>query len=90
VKVWHQKWNALKYENDKDVSEYAIRFKRIYKRVDSYKSTLSRIIVRKFINSLPSKYVEVLTIIGLANLDETIEAVLDVEVSQKVKVRKRD
>jgi len=33
---------------------------------------------------------EFLIIIGLFNLDEAIKAALDVEVSQKVKVRKRD
>ncbi len=45
-------------------------------------------IVRKFINSLPSKYVKLLIIIGSNNLDEAIEAALDVEASQKVKVKK--
>ena len=72
------------------MSEYVTHFKRVYKRVDPYKSTSSRIIVRKFVNSLPSKYVELLMIIGSANLEEAIEAILDVETSQKVKVRKRD
>ncbi len=72
------------------MSEYTIRFKRVYKRIDPYKSTSSRTIVKKFINSLPPKYMEFLIIIGLFNLDEAIKAALDVEVSQKVKVRKRD
>ena len=67
-----------------------ICFKKIYKRVDSHKSTLSRIIIRKFINSLSLKFVELLTIIGSVNLDKVIVAILDVEASQKVKVRKRD
>ena len=33
---------------------------------------------------------ELLTIIGPAGLDEAIEAALDIEASQKVKVRKKD
>ena len=52
--------------------------------------TSTRTIVRKFINSLPSKYVELLTIIRPANLDEIIEVALDMEASQKVKARKRN
>ncbi len=63
------------------MSEYTTWFKRIYKWVDPQKSTLNRTIVRKFINSLPLKYVKLLTIIGLANLNEVIEAALKVEVS---------
>src|SRR6266540_7293503 len=47
-------------------------------------------IIRKFINSLPPKYVELLTIIGSTTLAEAIEAAMDVEVSQKIKARKRD
>ena len=34
VEVWHRKWDALKYEKKKDISEYTTRFKKIYKRVD--------------------------------------------------------
>ena len=70
--------------------EYATRFKKIYKRVDLYKSTPTRTIVRKFINSLPPKYVELLTIMRPATLGKAIEAAIDVKASQKVKVRKRD
>ena len=70
--------------------EYATRFKKIYKRVDPYRSTPTRTIIRKFINSLPPKYVELLTIIGPTTLAEAIEAAMDVEASQKVKARKRD
>jgi len=80
----------LEYEKDENVSEYITRFKKVYKRVDPYKSISSRTIVRKFINSLLLKYVKLLTIIRLANLDETIKAALDVEASQKVKIRKKD
>src|SRR6266542_3532681 len=47
-------------------------------------------IIRKFINSLPPKYMELLTIIGSTTLAEAIEAAMDVEASQKVKARKRD
>ena len=90
VKVWHRKWNALEYEEDEEISEYATRFKKIYKRVDPHRSTPTRTIVRKFINSLSPKYVELLTIIGPSTLAEAIEAVMDVEASQKVKTRKRD
>ncbi len=88
VKVWHRKWNALECEKDKDISEYATHFKQVYKRVNPYKSILSRTIIRKFINSLPLKFVELLIIIGPANLDKTIEAALNVKASQKVKARK--
>ena len=90
VEIWHRKWNALEYENNENMSEYATRFKKIYKRMDPHKKTPSRTIVRKFINSLPSRYVELLTIIESANLNEAIESALDVEASQKVKARKRD
>jgi len=31
VEVWHQKWDALEYEEDEEISEYATRFKKIYK-----------------------------------------------------------
>src|SRR6266498_2698218 len=48
------------------------------------------ILSRKFSNSLPSKYVELLTIMGPTTLAEAIEAVMDIEASQKVKARKRD
>jgi len=58
--------------------------------VDPHKSTPSRTIIRKFINLLSLKFVKLLTIIGPANLNEAIEATLDVEASQKVKIRKRD
>jgi len=58
--------------------------------VNSQKRTPIRTIIQKFINSLPLKYVELLTIIGPANLDETIEAALDVKASQRVKTRKKD
>ena len=70
--------------------EYVTRFKKIYKRVDSQKKTPIKMIIQKFINSLPPKYVKLLTIIGLANLNEAIEVTLNVETSQKVKARKRD
>ena len=90
MEVWHRKWDALKYEEDEKISEYATRFKKIYKRVDPHKSTSIRIIVRKFINSLLLKYVELLTIMELFTLTEAIEAIMDIEASQKVKARKRD
>src|SRR6266542_3661276 len=67
-----------------------MRFKKIYKRVDPHRSTPIRTIIRKFINSLPPKYVELLTIIGPNTLAEAMEAAMDVEASQKVKTRKRD
>ena len=50
----------------------------------------TRTVVQKFINSLPSKYVELLTIMDPEILDEAIETAMDVEASQKVKARKRD
>jgi len=90
VEVWHQKWDVLECEDDEDVSEYAIRFKKIYKQVNSHKSIPSRTIVRKFINLLLLKFVELLTIIKPANLNEVIKAVLDVKASQKVKASKWD
>jgi len=90
VEVWHQKWDALEYEEEKDISEYATCFKKIYKQVDLQKRILIRTIIHKFINSLLSKYVKLLTIIGLSTLEEAIEAAMDVEASQKVKARKRD
>ena len=90
MEVWHWKCDVLEYEDNENVSEYAIWFKKIYKRVDPYKNTPSRTIIRKFINSLPSKFMKLLMIIGSPNLDEVIEAALDVEASQKVKARKRD
>ena len=90
VEVWHRKWDALEYEEDEKISEYATRFKKIYKRVDPHRSTPTRMIVRKFINSLSPKYVKLLTIIGLSILAEAIEVAIDVEASQKVKAQKRD
>ena len=90
VEVWHRKWDALEYEEEEDISEYATRFKKIYKRVDPQKRTPTRTVVRKFINSLPPKYVEMLTIIGPDTLDEAIEAIINIEASQRVKNRKRD
>jgi len=75
----------LEYEKDEEISEYVTRFKKIYKRVDLHRSTSTRTIIRKFINSLPSKYVELLTIIGPTTLAEAVEAAIDVEASQKVK-----
>jgi len=70
--------------------EYATRFKKIYKRINPQKRTSIRMIIQKFINSLPPKYVELLTIIRSANLDEAIKAALDVKASQRVKTRKRN
>ena len=90
VEVWYRKWDALEYEEDEEIFEYAICFKKIYKQVDLHKSTPTRMIIRKFINSLPSKYVKLLTIMGLSTLGEAIEAAIDVEASQKVKAWKRD
>ena len=90
VEVWYWKWDALEYEEDEKISEYATRFKKIYKRIDPQKRTPIRIIIRKFINSLPPKYVELLTIMKPSTLDETIEAIMDVEASQQVKAQKRD
>ena len=90
VEVWHQKWDALEYEEDEEISEYATRFKKIYKRVDPHRSTPTRTIIRKFINSLPPKYVKLLTIMGPITLAEAIEAAMDIEANQKVKTRKRD
>ncbi len=58
--------------------------------MDPQKWTPIRTIIRKFINSLPPKYVKLLTIIGSSILDEAVEATIDVEASQKVKARKRD
>ena len=58
--------------------------------MDPQKRTSTRMIVWKFINSLPSKYIELLTIIGLSILNEVIEVAMDVEASQRVKIQKRD
>src|SRR6266542_2911084 len=90
VEVWHWKWDALKHEEEEDISEYATHFKKIYKQVDPQKRTLTRTVMCKFINSLPPKYVEMLTIMGPDTLDETIEAAMDIKASQRVKARKRD
>ncbi len=90
VEVWHQKWDALEHEEKKDISEYTTHFKKIYKRVDPLKRTPIRTIIWKFINLLPPKYVKLLIIMGLLILDEAIDAIMDVEASQKVKARKRD
>ncbi len=90
VEVWYHKWDVLKYEKEKDMFEYATRFKKIYKRINPQKRTSIRMIIQKFINSLPPKYVELLTIIRSANLDEAIKAALDVKASQRVKTRKRN
>ena len=75
----------MEYEEDEEISEYATRFKKIYKRVDLHRSIPTRMIIRKFINSLPPKYVKLLTIMGLITLAKAIEAAIDVEASQKVK-----
>jgi len=90
VEVWHQKWDALKHEEEEDISEYTTRFKKIYKQVDPQKRTPTRTVVRKFINSLPPKYVKMLTIMRPDTLDEAIEAAMDVEISQRVKACKKD
>ena len=90
VEVWHQKWDALEYDEDEKISEYATHFKKIYKRVDPHRSTPTRMIIRNFINFLPPKYVKLLTIMGLTILVEAIKAAMDVEASQKVKAQKRD
>jgi len=58
--------------------------------VDTQKRTSIRTIIRKFINSLPSKYVKLLTIMRPGILEEAIEAAIDVKISQRVKARKRD
>ena len=63
------------------MSEYATCFKKIYKRVDPQKRTPIKTIIRKFINSLPPKYVELLTIMGPDILEETIKAAMDVKAS---------
>ena len=55
------------------------------RRVDLSKKIPKQTIVRKFTNSLPSKYTEILIIIGPNTLEEAIEGALDVEVSQKIK-----
>ena len=81
VKVWHHKWNALECEDDEDVSGYTTCFKRVYKRVDLHKSTPSRTIIWKSINSLFLKFVKLLTIIGPANLNKAIEATLNIKAS---------
>jgi len=80
----------LEYKEDEEISEYATRFKKIYKQVDPHRSTSIRTIIRKFINFLPPKYVELLTIMGPITLAKAIEAAMNVEASQKVKARKRD
>ena len=80
----------MEYEEDEKISEYVTHFKKIYKWVDPYKSTPTRTIIRKFINFLPPKYVELLTIMGPITLEKAIEAAIDVKASQKVKARKRD
>ncbi len=90
VEVWHHKWDILEYEEEEDISEYATRFKKIYKWVDPQRRTPVRTIVWKFINSLPLKYMELLMIIGLSILDKTIEAAMDIKASQKVKAWKSD
>ena len=90
VEVWYKKWDVLEHEEEEDISEYTIRFKKIYKRVDPQKRTPIRTVVRKFINSLSSKYVKMLTIMGSDILDKAIEAVMDVKASQRVKAHKRD
>ncbi len=81
VEVWHQKWDALEHEEEEDISEYTTCFKKIYKRVDPQKRTPTRTVVQKFINSLPPKYVEMLTIMRPDILDEAIEAAMDVKAS---------
>jgi len=63
------------------MSKYVTWFRRIYKRIDPHKSILNRTIVKKFINSLPTKFVKILIIIDLANLDKAIKAALDLEAS---------
>ncbi len=82
---WYRKWDVIEYEDDEDISEYATKFKKIYKRVDSSRKIPKWTIVRKFINSLPLKYTEMLTIIRPNTLEEAIEGALDVKASQKIK-----
>ncbi len=58
--------------------------------MDPQKRTSIRTIIQKFINSLPPKYMKLLTIIGPNTLEKAVEATMDVEASQRVKARKRD
>ncbi len=80
----------MEHKEKEDISEYVTRFKKIYKRVDSQKRTPIRTIIQKFINFLPPKYMELLTIIGSNTLKEAVEAAMDVKASQKVKACKKD
>ncbi len=58
--------------------------------MDSQKRIPIKSIIWKFINSLPPKYVKLLTIIGSNTLKEAVEAAIDVEANQKVKAHKKD
>ncbi len=58
--------------------------------MDPQKRIPIRTVVRKFINSLPPKYVEMLIIMESDILNEAIEAAIDVKASQRVKAHKRD
>ncbi len=80
----------MEHDEEENISEYATRFKKIYKQVDPQKRIPIRTIIWKFINFLPPKYVKLLTIIGLRTLDKAVDAAIDVKVSQKVKAWKRD
>ncbi len=58
--------------------------------MDPLKRILVRTVIRKFINLLLPKYIELLTIMRPTTLNEVIDAAIDVEASQKVKAQKRD
>ena len=90
VEVWHRKWDVLEHEEEEDISEYVTCFKKIYKRVNPQRRTPIRTIIWKFINSLPPKYVKLLTIIESNTLEKAIEVDMNVEASQKVKAYKRN
>ena len=51
---------------------------------------MTRTIIRKYINSLPHKFVEFLIIMELSILEKTIELALNIEANQKIKARKKN
>jgi len=65
------------------VVKYAIRFNKILKKVNYNENYIHKMKVRKFINSLTDRLVELTQIQSPANLDNTITATILLEMGIK-------
>ncbi len=70
-------------EDDEIVAEYTVRFNKVLKRVDYNGNFTQKIKVRKFINDLTNKLVELAQVQNLTNLDDVIIAIILAEIGIK-------